>query len=64
MTQITKDMTLGEVLQVKPTSQKVFEEWGIHCSGCPASAMETVAEGAMMHGIDIDKLIDDLNKNA
>lgn len=63
MSDITKNMTLGEVLQVKPQTVKVFEEWGIHCSGCPAASMETVAEGAMLHGIDVDKLVEELNKS-
>lgn len=62
MGNITKDMTLGQVLQTNPTSAQVFLKWGIHCSGCPAASMETVEQGAMMHGINIDELIEDLNK--
>lgn len=62
MSEITKDMTLGQVLQNKPSTQKVFQQWGIHCSGCPAASMETVEQGASMHGIDADKLVEELNK--
>lgn len=59
---VSKDMTLGQVLQSKPSAVQVFLKWGIHCSGCPAASMETVEQGAMMHGINVDDLIEDLNK--
>lgn len=62
MTTVTKDMTLGQVLQSKPSSAQVFLKWGIHCSGCPVASMETVEQGATMHGINVDELIEDLNK--
>jgi hybrid cluster-associated redox disulfide protein len=34
---------------------------GMHCLGCPSAQMETIAEAAMVHGIDPDDLVEDIN---
>jgi hybrid cluster-associated redox disulfide protein len=59
---ITKDMSFGEVLQKHPELAHVFIEHGMHCIGCMMAQFETIEQGAAAHGIDIKKLIDDLNK--
>lgn len=61
---ITKDMGLGEVIQRFPQTMHVFGKYGIHCIGCSMSAFETVEQGAMAHGINVKKFIEDLNKAA
>ena len=61
---ITKDMSFGEVLQRFPQTFPVFSKYGMHCIGCSMSAFETIEQGAMAHGIDIRKFLDDLNKAA
>ena len=35
---------------------------GMHCLGCPSSQMETIAEAAMVHGIDPDALVNKINE--
>jgi hybrid cluster-associated redox disulfide protein len=59
---ITKDMTFGEVLKKHPETVKTFFEYGMHCFGCHLSVAETIEQGAMAHGVEVDKLIEDLNK--
>lgn len=59
---ITKDMTIGEVVENHPETVEVFNKYGMGCLGCPATAFENVEQGAIMHGIDIEQLIVDLNK--
>ena len=61
---ITKDMTLGEVLQKHPESAEVMSRHGLHCIGCHISAFETIEQGAAAHGIDLKKFLDDLNAAA
>ena len=61
-TKITKDMPIGEVLREHPELFEVFSEHGLHCIGCAAAGFESLEQGAEAHGIDIKKLIDDLNK--
>jgi len=57
MAEITKDMTIGEILVTKPEVAPTLLEAGMHCLGCPASQGETLEEAAMVHGIDIDDLM-------
>ena len=61
MTQITKDMTIGQLLSIDPGCAKVLMEAGMHCIGCPASAGESLEEAGAVHGIDADELVSNLN---
>ncbi len=58
---ITKDMRIGELLQVSPEAAPILMEVGMHCLGCPASQMETLEEAAMVHGLDADLLTEKIN---
>ncbi len=55
---ITKDMTIGELLVVAPIVAPVLMEVGMHCLGCPSAQAETLEEAAMVHGLDADVLVD------
>ena len=59
--QVSKDMTIGEVLNQSPEIAPILMEIGMHCLGCPASQGETLAEAAMVHGIDGDLLLEKIN---
>jgi hybrid cluster-associated redox disulfide protein len=61
MAQVTKDTMIGELLQIDPKIAPVLLNIGMHCLGCPSSQMETIEEAAMVHGIDPDELIADIN---
>ena len=34
---------------------------GMHCLGCPASQAETLEEACMVHGIDVEEVLEKLN---
>ena len=55
--EITKEMTIGQILSVKPEVAPVLLQMGMHCLGCPASQGESLEEAAMVHGMDIDELM-------
>lgn len=59
---ITKEMTIEEVVTQYPETMMVFMRHGLHCVGCHVSAFESIEEGAMAHGINVDALVMDLNK--
>ena len=61
---ITKDMSIMEVVQKYPDTAAVFMQSGMGCLGCAAARFENIEQGAMAHGIDIDALMDGLNKVA
>ena len=58
---VTKDMQIGDLLQLAPEVAPVLLEVGMHCLGCPASQMETLEEAAMVHGLDADLLTEKIN---
>ena len=58
---INKDMTIEEILHVDVGIADLLMEAGMHCLGCPSSQMETVEEAAMVHGIDPDALVKEIN---
>ncbi len=59
---ITKESTIEEVVSQYPETMMVFMRHGLHCVGCHVSAYESIEEGAMAHGINVDALVADLNK--
>ena len=61
MAEITKDMTIGEILRTKPEVAPILMEAGMHCLGCPASRGESVEQACMVHGVDDDELISKIN---
>lgn len=63
MSAISKEMTIGEILRVAPEAAPLLMQAGMHCLGCPSAQAESLEEAAMVHGIDIDELMDYLSKN-
>lgn len=61
---ITKDMNIVEVVQRYPDTAMVFMYAGMGCFGCHAARFENIEEGAAVHGIDPDKLVEALNEVA
>ena len=60
--QVEKTMSLGQVLQADRGTARIFMEFGMHCLGCPSSRGETVEEACMVHGIDCDAFLAQLNR--
>jgi len=59
---ITKDIKIEEVVTQYPETMMVFMKHGLHCVGCHVSAFESIEDGAKTHGIDVDALVEDLNR--
>ncbi|MFY9213999.1 MAG: DUF1858 domain-containing protein [Tissierellaceae bacterium] len=60
--EITKDMLIGELIRKKPEAIEILMSFGMGCVGCPSSQMESVEEAAMVHGLNLDALMEALNK--
>jgi len=58
---ITKDMIIAEIVRDYPEVVEVFMEFGIHCFSCGAAQFETLEQGVMAHGIEVDEILEDLN---
>ena len=61
MAQITKEMTIGEILRANPEVAPILMEAGMHCLGCPSAQGESLEEAAMVHGMDVDVLVQQIN---
>lgn len=59
---VTKDMLIGQVVQMNPDYIPVLLNSGMHCLGCPSAQGESLEEACMVHGIDVDELVEELNK--
>ncbi len=60
-----KDMNIGEVLSLHPGAEKIIEKYfGGGCFTCPGMNMESVTFGAMMHGVDPEEIVKELNELA
>lgn len=59
---ITKEMLIGEVVDQYPATVPVFMQSGMGCIGCAIAHGESIADGAMVHGIDADALVNALNQ--
>ena len=60
MARVNKDTTIGEVIQIDAGVIPILMGAGMHCVGCPSSAGETLEEAAMVHGIDGDMLVEEI----
>lgn len=58
---ITKDDNVYEVLDRYPQLAEVFEAYGLACVGCPGSSMETIADAAKGHSLDLEELLAKIN---
>ena len=61
MAKVTKDTMIGELLQIDEGVAPILLNIGMHCLGCPSSQMETIEQAAMVHGIDSEMLVDEIN---
>jgi len=61
MAKITKDMTIGEIIRLDQAVIPVLLKAGMHCLGCPSAQGESLEDAAAVHGLDADKLAEELN---
>ena len=59
---VTKDMNIGEIIDNASETIPFFLDLGMHCLGCPSARGETVEEACLVHGVDVDEFVVNLNK--
>ena len=52
---ITKDMTVGEIVNTYPKAAEILMSFGMGCLGCPSATMES------FHGLELEKVLEKLN---
>ncbi len=58
---VTKEMLIGDIIQMNERFPEILLNAGMHCLGCPASAGESLEEACAVHGIDVETLLEELN---
>ena len=58
---IHKNSTIKEILSTYPDAKKFFNEREMACSSCFAVNFDTLEKGALMHGLEANTLVDELN---
>ncbi len=59
--QISKDMLINDILAVDEGNAAILMAAGMHCVSCFAAAGESLDEAAMVHGLNADELVDEIN---
>jgi hybrid cluster-associated redox disulfide protein len=63
MAKVTLDTIISDVLKMDRTTAPIFIQYGMHCLGCPVASAESIKEASAVHGIDAEKLVEELNKH-
>lgn len=59
---ITKDSIIGDVIKQSPEAKAVIQKYfGNGCFTCPGINMESISFGSMMHNLDPNKIVDEIN---
>jgi len=64
MTRFSKEMSIFEALAAVAEARDVFESHGMACSLCIGAQSETIEAGAILHQVDPDVVVDELNRLA
>ena len=59
--EISKDMTIAEIIQKDAGIIPILLDAGMHCIGCPSAQGESIEEASFVHGIDCDELVGKIN---
>ena len=62
MADITEETKIIEMLKKHPETKAVVKKYKLECFGCLGAEQESVRNAAWAHGLDLEKLISDLNK--
>ena len=58
---INKNSTIKEILSAYPEAKKFFNNREMACSSCFAVNFDTLEKGALMHGLETNALVEELN---
>ncbi|MGE5613801.1 MAG: DUF1858 domain-containing protein [Bacillota bacterium] len=62
MAKVTKDMIIADILRLDRGTVPILLKIGMHCLGCPSSSGESLEDACAIHGVDVDKIVDELNE--
>ncbi len=60
--EITKQTTMGEMLEYDQGIAYVLMQSGMHCVGCPSSISESLEDACVVHGLDSDEVMNSIQE--
>ena len=60
--EVTKEMSIGQVLNIHRGTARILMEFGMHCLGCPHAVAESLQDACAAHGTNVDELVSQLNE--
>jgi hybrid cluster-associated redox disulfide protein len=61
MANVTKDMLIGDLIRLDQGVVPILLNAGMHCVGCPSAQGESLEEAAMVHGMEADEIVGEIN---
>jgi hybrid cluster-associated redox disulfide protein len=61
MAKVTKDMIIGDIIKLDRGTVPILLGIGMHCLGCPSSSGESLEDACAVHGVDVNKVVKELN---
>jgi hybrid cluster-associated redox disulfide protein len=61
MARFHKEMSIFEALESDAGARRVFESHGMACCLCIGAQSETIEAGAILHQVDPDVVVEELN---
>lgn len=61
MARVTKEMLIGDIIRLDEGLVPILMRAGMHCVGCPSAQGETLEEACMVHGMDAEGLVEEMN---
>lgn len=62
MKTVDKSMIIIEIMQLDSNIASILTASGMHCMGCSSSYMESLEDACLVHGLDVDTIVDKLNE--
>ena len=59
---VTKEMTIGQIIMIDQGIIAILLNYGMHCIGCPSAQGESLEEACMVHGLDVEPLVNEINE--
>ena len=58
---VTKDMLIGDIIRMDQGLVAILMRAGMGCVGCPSAQGETLEEASMVHGMNVDAIVEEMN---
>jgi len=62
MAKVNKEMLISEILEVDRGLAAILMNHGMHCVGCPSARFESLEQAAVVHGMDVDVMLEQMNE--